>query len=75
MIDLSYYYAEVLLKNYKNAQWSYFTNNKSYIDVNRPTISVGKHRIMPQCVTFEITTNLDDRNALYDAFIQVKKFI
>ena len=75
LIDLSYYYAEVLLKNYKNAQWSYFTNNKSYIDVNRPTISVGKHRIMPQCVTFEITTNLDDRNALYDAFIQVKKFI
>ncbi len=75
LIDLSYYYAEVLLKNYKNAQWSYFTNNKSYIDVNRPTISVGKYRIMPQCVTFEITTNLDDRNALYDAFIQVKKFI
>lgn len=37
-------------------------------------ISIGKYRIMPQCVTFEIVANLDDKNALYDAFLQAKKF-
>ena len=29
---------------------------------------------MPQSVTFEIAANLDDKNALYDAFLQAKKF-
>lgn len=74
LIDISYYYAKVLLKNCKNSQWSYFTDKRSYIDVNRPIISIGKYRIMPQSVTFEIAANLDDKNALYDAFLQAKKF-
>ena len=73
LIDLSYYYAEVVIKNYNGAKWSYFTNGRSYIDVNQPLISISNtnYRFRPYLMLFKIAMNLDDENALYNAFLQI----
>ena len=76
LIDLSYYYAEVVIRNYNGAQWSYFTNGRCYMDVNQPLILIPdiNYRFRPYLMLFKITHNLDDKNALYNAFLKIGKY-
>lgn len=77
LIDISYYYAEVVLKNFEGAKWSYFTNGKKYISVNRPIIVFPdtKFRFEPNGALFKATLKLDDDRALYNAFSNIEELI
>lgn len=77
LIDLSYYYAEVVIRNYNGAKWSYFTNSRSYIDVNQPLISISdtNYRFRPYLMLLKFAMNLDDKNTLYNAFLKIDKLI
>lgn len=75
LIDLSYYYAEVVIRNYNGAKWSYFTNSRSYIDVNQPLISISdtNYRFRPYLMLLKYAMNSDDKNTLYNAFLKIDK--
>lgn len=77
LIDLSYYYAEVVIRNYNGAKWSYFTNGRSYIDVNQPLISISdtNYRFRPYLMLLKFAMNSDDKNTLYNAFLKINKLI
>lgn len=77
LIDLSYYYAEVVIRNYNGAKWSYFTNSRSYIDVNQPLISISdtNYRFRPYLMLLKFAMNSDDKNTLYNAFLKIDKLI
>lgn len=77
LIDLSYYYAEVVIRNYNGAKWSYFTNGRSYIDVNQPLISISdtNYRFRPYLILLKFAMNSDDKNTLYNAFLKIDKLI
>lgn len=77
LIDLSYYYAEVVIRNYNGAKWSYFTNGRSYIDVNQPLISISdtNYRFRPYLMLLKFAMNSDDKNTLYNAFLKIDKLI
>ena len=77
LIDLSYYYAEVVIKNYNGAKWSYFTNGRSYIDVNQPLISISNtnYRFRPYLTLFKIAMSSDDKNTLYNEFLKINELM
>lgn len=77
LIDLSYYYAEVVIRNYNGAKWSYFTNSRSYMDVNQPLISISdtNYRFRPYLMLLKFAMNSDDKNTLYNAFLKINKLI
>ena len=77
LIDLSYYYAEVVIRNYNGAKWSYFTNSRLYIDVNQPLISISdtNYRFRPYLMLLKFAMNSEDKNTLYNAFLKIDKLI
>lgn len=46
------------------------------MDVNQPLILIPdiNYRFRPYSMLFKITNNLDDKNALYNAFLKIGKY-
>lgn len=79
LIDASFYFAEVILRNIKDSYWSYFTNGKNDVDVNQPVIMNSSNKniaISPIRPFFNASyhfsrTHIKDSTYIYDAYISL----
>ena len=79
-IDMSFYFAQVMMKNHPSVKWGYFTKPKNQASVNRPVLFgfIKKKYMDPRNVIIVCcrhSVEKKDANRLYDLYMNWLEFI
>lgn len=74
MLDISYYFAETIIRNHPQIHWSYFTKPKSRVSVKSPVLIGLKYEnddLDPRTIVWVCSHDCveeEDKNILYDTY-------